>query len=105
MKVNGFLKDVTGASRVTKARRSLIQHGDPNNIYRDPIRETAKELHPEKTDVMITKVEEVSPTAKKYTFKAIISCSRVHRSLLAILRKYVMLRHSFLTLLHHSNEG
>ncbi|MBR4163188.1 MAG: 2Fe-2S iron-sulfur cluster binding domain-containing protein [Solobacterium sp.] len=71
MKVNGFLKDVTGASRVTKARRSLIQHGDPNNIYRDPIRETAKELHPEKTDVMITKIEEVSPTAKKYTLKAI----------------------------------
>ena len=42
MKVNGFLKDVTGAARVTKARRQLIAHGDPNNIYRDHIRDLAK---------------------------------------------------------------
>ena len=70
MKVNGFLKDVTGAARVTKARRQLIAHGDPNNIYRDHIRDLAKELHPEKTLVKVTKVEDVSPTARKFTFEA-----------------------------------
>lgn len=70
MKVNGFLKDVTGASRVTKARRELIEHGDPNNIYSDPIRETAKELHPEVTKVRVIDVKDVSPTARKYRFAA-----------------------------------
>lgn len=70
MKVNGFLKDVTGASRVTKARRDRIQHGDPNNIYYDPILKTAKELHPEVTHVTVTSVQDVSPTARKITFKA-----------------------------------
>ncbi len=69
MKVNGFLKDVTGASRVTKARRDLIRYGDPNNIYRDPIRETAERLHPDHTDVVCTAVKDASVTSKTYTFK------------------------------------
>ena len=70
MKINGFLKDVTGASRVTKARRELIGHGDPNNIYRDHIREVAQEVHPSKTEIICTKAEDVSPTARKFTFEA-----------------------------------
>ncbi|MFN2926249.1 FAD-binding oxidoreductase [Lachnospiraceae bacterium YH-ros2228] len=68
MKVNGFLKDVTGANRVIKARRQLIQSGSPENLYKDHIREVAEEVHPNKTHVRITKVEEVSPTARKFTF-------------------------------------
>lgn len=70
MKIEGFFKDVTGASRVTKARRQLIEHGDPNNIYRDHIKDLAQELHPSKTEVTVTKVEDVSPTARKFTFEA-----------------------------------
>ena len=70
MKVNGFLKDVLGASRVTKTRRDLIASGSEKNIYSDPIREVAKELHPEKTEVKVVKVEDVSPTARKFTFEA-----------------------------------
>ena len=70
MKVFGFLKDVTGANRVTTARRNLINSGSPENQYRDHIREVADEVHPKVTHVVVTKVEEVSPTAKRYTFEA-----------------------------------
>ncbi|MQN01301.1 MAG: iron-sulfur cluster-binding domain-containing protein [bacterium LCO1.1] len=68
MKVNGFFKDVTGASRVTKARHQLIESGNPENIYKDHIREVAQEVHPKVTHVKCAKVEDVSPTARKFTF-------------------------------------
>jgi len=70
MKINGFLKDVTGASRVTKARRELIRNGSPENHYTDPIADLAKELHPAVTHVRVIKVEDVSPTARMFTFAA-----------------------------------
>ena len=70
MKVNGFFKDVTGASRVTKARRKLIESGSSANTYSDHIREIAQKVHPKVTHVRVTKVEEVSPTARKFTFVA-----------------------------------
>ncbi len=70
MKVNGFLKDVTGASRVIKARRTLIQNGNPANIYRDPIREVALEVHPEPMQVHCTQVKDASTTAKTFRFEA-----------------------------------
>lgn len=70
MRVNGFLKDVTGASRVIKARRKLIDSGSPANEYKDHIREIAQEVHPAATHVRVIKVEEVSPTARKFTFAA-----------------------------------
>ena len=70
MKVNGFFKDVTGASRVTKARRKLIESGSSANTYSDHIREIAQEVHPKVTHVRVTKVEQVSPTARKFTFVA-----------------------------------
>lgn len=68
MKVKGFLKDVTGASRVVKARRNLIKESSPENQYKDHIRDVAVELHPAVTHVRVSKVEVVSPTAKKITF-------------------------------------
>lgn len=68
MKVKGFLKDVTGASRVVKARRDLIKEASPENLYKDHIRDIAVEVHPTATHVRVSKVEDVSPTAKKITF-------------------------------------
>ncbi len=70
MKVEGFLKDVTGASRVTRARHRLIDSGSPQNLYHDHIRELAEELHPKETRVRVTRVEDVSKTARKFTFEA-----------------------------------
>ena len=71
MKINGFLKDVTGANRVTSARRKLIASASSANEYRDPIRELCAELHPEVTHVRVTRVEDASPTARTYTFEAV----------------------------------
>ncbi len=71
MKVYGFLKDVTGASRVTNARRKLIESGSPENLYHDHIKEVARELHPQVTRVVVTKCEDVSPTARRFTFEAV----------------------------------
>ncbi|MCR5449665.1 MAG: 2Fe-2S iron-sulfur cluster binding domain-containing protein [Solobacterium sp.] len=70
MKINGFLKDVLGSSRVVKARRELIKSGSETAVFRDPINDVARELHPDVTHVKVTKVEDVSPTARKYTFEA-----------------------------------
>ncbi len=70
MKIHGFLEDVMGATRVTNARRKLIENGSPENNYRDHIREVADELHPQATRVVVTKVEDVSPTARRFTFEA-----------------------------------
>ena len=41
MKVKGFLKDVGGASRVTKMRQDLIAKGSPIPDPKDPIRALA----------------------------------------------------------------
>ncbi len=70
MKVYGFLKDVTGANRVTEARRKLIESGSPENLYRDHIKAVAQELHPASVEVTVRSVEDVSPTARKITFEA-----------------------------------
>ncbi len=70
MKVRGFLKDAGGAARVIKARRRLIAEGSRENHYSDPIREIADELHPSVTRIRIVKTEEVSCTAKMFTFEA-----------------------------------
>ncbi|MGI5989860.1 MAG: 2Fe-2S iron-sulfur cluster-binding protein [Lachnospiraceae bacterium] len=70
MKVKGFFQDVTGASRVTRARHKLIESGSPENIYHDHIREVAEAVHPKVTHVRVTKVEDVSKTARKFTFVA-----------------------------------
>lgn len=68
MKVKGFLKDVTGASRVTKARRDLIKSGSYLNVYSDPIREVAKEIHPDPFEVTVVSIKDASPTAKTFRF-------------------------------------
>ena len=70
MKVHGFFRDVLGANRVIDARRKLIESGSPENLYHDHIKEIAQELHPESTRVRVTKAENVSPTARRFTFEA-----------------------------------
>ena len=71
MKIKGFLKDVTGAMRVTNARRKIIADASGDNLYSDPIRELCRELHPEATHVRVARVEDASPTARTYTFEPV----------------------------------
>ena len=48
IKVKGFLKDVGGASRVTKLREENFAKGSPIPDPKDPIRELADKLHPKR---------------------------------------------------------
>ncbi|MBR2540248.1 MAG: iron-sulfur cluster-binding domain-containing protein [Mogibacterium sp.] len=68
MKVKGFLKDVGGASRVTKLRKELIASGSPVPKPEDPIRKLADALHPGKQVFTVTEIRDASPTAKTYRF-------------------------------------
>ena len=45
IKVNGFLKDVGGASRVTKARAEALKNASPIPRPKDAIRELTEKLH------------------------------------------------------------
>ncbi len=69
MKIKGFLKDVTGASRVTKARLEAFAAGSAKPETVDPIAEVVKEWHPKKFDVVVTEIRDASPTAKTVRFK------------------------------------
>ena len=69
MRVKGFLQDALGASRVTKARRELIEAGDANAPYRDHVRSLAQELHPAETRLVVTQVENVSAHARRLTLR------------------------------------
>ena len=69
MKVKGFLKDVGGASRVTKMRRELIENASPVPHPDDPIRSLADALHPGKQQFVVTEVRDASPTAKTFRFE------------------------------------
>ena len=64
MKVKGFLKDVGGASRVTKARLEAFEAASPVPETVDPIGEVAREWHPGTLDLVVTEIRDASPTAK-----------------------------------------
>ena len=61
IKVKGFLKDVGGASRVTKMRKALIENASPVPHPEDPIRKLADALHPGKQKFLVTEIEVSTP--------------------------------------------
>ena len=69
MKFKGFLNDVSGASRITKARLDAFEAGSPTPENTDPIAEVVKEWHPGKIELTVTEVRDASPTAKTVRFK------------------------------------
>ena len=68
MKIKGFLKDVTGASRVTKARLNAFASASSAPEKIDPIAEVVKQWHPGKLDLVVKEVREASKTAKTVRF-------------------------------------
>ena len=68
MKVKYFLKDVTGASRVTKARLQAFEKASAVPVARDPIREAVQERHPDMTEMVVTEIRPASPTSKTIRF-------------------------------------
>jgi ferredoxin-NADP reductase len=68
MKVKGFLKDVGGASRVTKARLAAFENASPAPVTEDPIGNVAREWHPGVLELVVQDIYPVSPTAKTVRF-------------------------------------
>lgn len=70
MKVKGFLNDVGGASRVTKAREEKYDQASSVFTPYDSITETARLLHPGLIPLTVSEVRQASPTAKTIRFTA-----------------------------------
>lgn len=64
MKVENFLKDLTGASRVTKARLRAFSEASPVLPVTDPIGNVAKEWHPGPLPLTVTEIRPAGKTAK-----------------------------------------
>lgn len=71
IKVNGFLKDIGGATRVTNARREVFQNASSVPDPKDPIRELADRLHPSSMRVKVTEIRDTSPSSRTYRFESV----------------------------------
>ena len=71
IKVNGFLKDVGGASRVTKAREEALKNASPIPRPKDAIRELTEKLHPLEMRFKCVDIRDASPTAKTFRFESV----------------------------------
>ena len=69
MKIKGFLKDVTGAKRVTAARLEAFGRASANPEKVDPIAEVVREWHPGKMDLVVTEVRPACKTAVTVRFE------------------------------------
>ena len=70
MKVKGFLNDVTGASRVTKARLDAFANGSPVPVTVDPIHEVAYAMHPGRIELVVTAIRPAGGGCKTVRFQA-----------------------------------
>lgn len=68
MKIKGFLKDVGGASRVTKARLNAFMTASDRPVKEDPIGDVAREWHPGPIELVVTEIRDASITAKTVRF-------------------------------------
>ena len=69
-KVKGLLKDLGGASRVTRARIETMENGSERPDPKDPIRELADKLHPASMEFVVESVRDASPTSKTYRLRS-----------------------------------
>ena len=67
--VKGFLKDVGGASRVTKLRELALANASSVPQPKDPIRELSDKLHPLQMQFRVTEIRDATPTAKTFRFE------------------------------------
>ena len=68
MKIKGFLKDVGGASRVTKARLAAFEAASSTPVRNDPINDVANEWHPGKIKAIVKDKRPASKTAMTIRF-------------------------------------
>ena len=68
MKIKGFLEDISGIKRITKARRDAVENASPDPNYSDPIREIAKEWHPGELSLLVSDICPAGKDAKSFRF-------------------------------------
>ena len=64
MKIKNFVKDVGGASRVTRARLNAFAKASPSLTNIDPIGNVAREWHPGRIPLKVTAITPTGKTAK-----------------------------------------
>lgn len=70
MKVKGFLKDISGASRIVKIRKEKINEADERPETQDSINDIAKKLHPNSLRLCVREVRQISSTTRSYELVA-----------------------------------
>lgn len=68
IKVKGFLKDVSGSSKVIKMRSESIQNASSTPDSSDFIKDIAEKLHPGPLQVKVIDIFDVSKTSKTFRF-------------------------------------
>ena len=68
MKVKGFLKDVGGASRVTRARLAAFESASATPEKTDPIGEASKAGHPGRLELKVAQIRTCTKTSKTVRF-------------------------------------
>ena len=68
MKVKGFLKDVGGASRVTRARLAAFENASATPEKTDPIGEASKAWHPGRLELKVAQIRTCTKTSKTVRF-------------------------------------
>ena len=69
MKVKNFLKDVSGASRVTEKRLKAFENASGALTDVDPIGNAAREWHPGRIELVVTDIRDACKTAKTIRFE------------------------------------
>ena len=68
MKIKGFLKDISGIFRITKARNSSIESANGEEISEDRITKLANELHPGKFKAVVSEIVKETNDSVRITF-------------------------------------
>ena len=69
MKIKGFLKDVGGASRVTKARLTAFENASATPEKTDPIGEASRAWHPGRLELKVVQIRPCTKTSRTVRFQ------------------------------------
>ncbi len=69
MKIKGFLEDISGIKRITKARLEQIKNAPDGPIPEDPIRKIAEAWHPGELSLEVSEVRAAGEGAKLFRFR------------------------------------
>ena len=69
MKIKGFLEDISGIKRITKARLARIRNAPADPLPEDPIRKIAEAWHPGALSLVVSEVRDAGAGAKVFRFR------------------------------------